>query len=73
MYKRIQEFSDSMEADVREKQLELLEPFQTKLLDAIKKIAKTNHYSYVFDISTLIYYAQSDDLTEKVKAELGIK
>jgi Skp family chaperone for outer membrane proteins len=73
MYKRIQEFSESMENDVRDKQLELLEPFQKKLLDAIKKIAKTSNYSYVFDISTLLFYAASDDLTDKVKAELGIK
>jgi len=72
MYKRIQEFSQSMEADMADKQLELLEPFQTKLLNTINKIAKTNNYNYVFDVSTLLFYAPSDDLTNKVKAELGI-
>jgi len=73
MYKRIQEFAESMEADVRDKQLELLEPFQKKLIDAIKKIAKANNYSYILDVSTLVFYSASDDLTDKVKAELGIK
>jgi len=73
MYKRIQEFAESMDTDVRDKQLELLEPFQTKLLDAIKKIAKAGNYSYVLDLSTLVFYSATDDLTEKVKAELGIK
>jgi outer membrane protein len=73
MYKRIQEFADSMDADVRDKQLELLEPFQKRLLDAIKKIAKTNNYSYILDISTLVFFSATDDLTDKVKAELGIK
>ena len=73
MYKRIQDFADSMDADVRDKQLELLEPFQTKLLNTIKKIAKANNYSYIFDTQTLIYYATGDDLTNKVKAELGIQ
>ncbi|MCL2290322.1 MAG: OmpH family outer membrane protein [Bacteroidetes bacterium] len=73
MIKRIQEFAQSMEMDVQDKQLELLEPFQTKLIDAIKKVAKANHYSYVFDISTLLFSSPSDDLTNKVKAELGIK
>jgi len=73
MYKRIQEFANSMETDIRDKKIELLEPFQTKLMDAIKKIAKINHYNYVFDVSTLIFYATSDDLTDKVKAELGMK
>jgi outer membrane protein len=73
MYKRIQEFSQATEAEIADKQLELLEPFQTKLLAAIKKIAKADNYNYIFDISTLLFYATSDDLTDKVKAELRIK
>ena len=73
MYKRIQEFSQASEAEIADKQLELLEPFQTKLLAAIKKIAKADNYNYIFDISTLLFYATSDDLTDKVKAELRIK
>jgi len=73
MYKRIQEFAQSMEVDVQDKQLELLEPFQLKLLEAIKKVAKANHYNYVFDISTVLFSSPNDDLTSKVKAELGIK
>ena len=73
MYKRIQEFSQATETEIADKQLELLEPFQTKLLAAIKKIAKADSYNYIFDISTLLFYATSDDLTDKVKAELGIK
>ena len=70
---RIREFSQSMEVDIQDKQLELLEPFQTKLLDAIKKVAKASNYNYVFDTSTLMFYSPTDDLTDKVKAELGIK
>jgi len=73
MHKRIMEFAQSMEVDIQDKQLELLEPFQTKLLDAIKKVAKANRYNYVFDTSTLMFYSPDDDLTDKVKAELGIK
>jgi len=73
MYKRMEEFARSMEVDLQDKQLELLEPFQKKLLDAIKKIAKANNYAYIFDISTLLFSSSSDDLTAKVKAELGIK
>jgi len=73
MLKRIREFAQSMEMDVQDKQLELLEPFQTKLIDAIKKVAKAHNYNYIFDISTLAFFAPYDDLTDKVKAELGIK
>jgi outer membrane protein len=73
MYKRIMEFKQSADVDIQDKQVELLEPFQTKLSDAIKKIAKENHYNYVFDTSVVLFYAPNDDLTDKVKAELGIK
>jgi len=73
IYKRIVEFKQSAEADLQDKQSELLEPFQNKLIEAIKKVAKADNYSYVFDISTLLFYASGDDLTSKVKAELGIK
>jgi len=73
IYKRIQEFSQSTETEIANKQLELLEPFQTKLLVAIKKVAKADSYNYVFDISTLLFSAPGDDLTDKVKTVLGIK
>jgi len=73
MLKRIQEFAQSMEADIQDKQLELLEPFKNRLLDAINKIAKAHNYTYIFDISTLMFSSPTDDLTAQVKAELGIK
>jgi outer membrane protein len=73
MYKRIQEFGQSAEIDLRDKQMELLEPFQEKLKEALKKVAKANGYNYIFDISTLLYKSPNDDLTDKVKAELGIR
>ncbi|MCL1851298.1 MAG: OmpH family outer membrane protein [Bacteroidetes bacterium] len=73
MYKRIMDFKQSADADIQDKQVELLEPYQNKLSDAIKKVAKANNYNYVFDISVLLFYAPGDDLTNKVKAELDIK
>jgi len=73
MVRRIQEFGQSMEVDIQDKQLELLEPFKDRLLDAINKVAKANRYTYVFDITTLMFSSPTDDLTAQVKAELGIK
>jgi Skp family chaperone for outer membrane proteins len=73
IYKRIQEFEQSAKADIQDKQIELLEPFQTKLTNAIKKVAKENNYNYVFDIATVLFSSASDDLTNKVKAVLDIK
>jgi outer membrane protein len=73
LYKRIEEFKHSANVDIQEKQKELLEPFQTKLHEAIKKVAKAESYNYIFDSSNLIFYAPTHDLTNQVKAELGIK
>lgn len=73
LYKRIQEFAASSESELQAKQVALLQPFQDKLLDAIKKVASNGNYTYVFDISTLAFHADSDDLTKAVKTFLGIK
>ena len=71
LYERIQEFASISEEDLQNKQLELLKPFQEKLLAAIKKVAEAGNYTYIFDISTLAFHGESDDLTEAVKKQLG--
>jgi len=73
LYKRIQDFAASMETDIHNKQVELLEPFQKQLLEAVSKVAKAGSYNYIFDISTLLFYAPNDDLTNQVKEQIGIK
>lgn len=73
LYARLQDFVSSSEVDMQRKQLELLQPFQDKLLAAIKKVAETNKYTYVFDVTMCAFHSDSDDLTNAVKTELGIK
>ncbi len=73
LYARLQEFASNSEQELQTKQLELLKPFQEKLLEAIKVVAKNGKYTYIFDISTLAFYADSDDLTKAVRVQLGIK
>ena len=73
LYTRLQDFVSSSEADMQRKQLELLQPFQDRLLAAIKKVAEANKYTYVFDVTLCAFHNDSDDLTTAVKAELGIK
>ena len=73
MYARLQEFASNSEQELQSKQLELLKPFQDNLLEAIKKVAENGKYTYVFDISTLAFSSDSDDLTAAVKTQLGIK
>ncbi len=73
MYQRIQEFSQSAEQNLQAKQLELLKPFQEKILNAIKEVGKEHSFTYIFDTSTLTYYEQGEDVSAKVKQKLGIK
>lgn len=73
LYKRIQEYSQSIESLVYEKQLEILKPLQDLLLEAIKDVAKEGNYTYIFDVNTLASSALGDDISEKVKIKLGIK
>ena len=72
MYQRLQKFSTDAEQAVAEKQDQLLEPIRVKVLAAIKEVAKENRYTYVFDVSTQLFNSESDDLTDKVKAKLGV-
>ena len=73
MYVRLQEFAAKSEQELQEKQMELLKPFQDNLMAAIKVVAENGKYTYVFDISTLAFYAESEDLTKAVRTQLGIK
>jgi len=51
-----------------------LGPIETKAFDAIQRVAKANGYTYVFDgsLGVLIVKPDSDDITNLVKADLGI-
>lgn len=73
LYQRLQDFVSTSEADIQKKQLELIKPFQDNLLATIKKVAETNKYTYIFDVTMCAFHTDSDDLTNAVRAELGIK
>lgn len=73
LYTRLQDFVSSSEMDIQNKQIELLKPFQDKLMDAIKKVAENGKYTYIFDITMCAYHADAEDITAAVKTELGIK
>lgn len=73
LYAKLQDFAETSETQLQERKIELFKPFQEKLKAAIEKVSAKGGYTYVFDISLLAYFSDSDDLTEAVKAELGIK
>ncbi len=69
---RILEFQENVQRDVEEQQYILLKPFHDKLQQAIDDVAKEKGYAYIFDTQILLY-SGGDDITDLVKAKLGIK
>ncbi len=75
MQQRAQDFQQNAEQDYQRFQAETMKPVIEKADAAIKKVAKANGFTYVFDISggILLYYSeQSTDILPLVKKELGI-
>ncbi|MBK9290929.1 MAG: OmpH family outer membrane protein [Bacteroidetes bacterium] len=73
---RIQDFQQNAEEEYADKRIELLKPIVDKIKKAIEDVGKEHNYTYIIDASTgvLLYTgANADDITDKVKAKLGIK
>ena len=73
---RIQQFETIATQELQTKRTELLRPILDKANGAIKNVAETNNFIYVFDISqgNPIYFSdQSVDILPLVKEKLGLK
>jgi outer membrane protein len=55
------------------KKEEILKPIREKMLKAIQDVAKEAGYGYVLYKEQAIVFPESEDITDKVKAKLGIK
>ena len=74
MEQRMQMFYQTVQKELQAKQVEYLQPVQTKLLEAINKVGAAQGCTYVMDKAGMLYIAPDAlDLTAAVKAELGIK
>ena len=73
LQQRISAFEESLQDIMQERQLELMTPFQDKILQAIQDVAKENGYAYIFDSKNLLYSEGGDDVSALVKKKLGIK
>ena len=71
---RIQEFSQSVQSELQQQQQTLMAPIYQKAQETVKDLAKQGGYVYVFDVSSLLYYddTQSTDLTPAARKALGI-
>lgn len=73
---RIVKLQGSSEEQLAQKQVELLKPLEEQVMGAIKGVATEKGFSYIFDASvgsSLLYYPPADDVTDLVKAKLGIQ
>lgn len=70
----IAKFQQEIQQKLVEKSETLLSPIREKIDQAIKDVAKEQGYTYIFDMSMgiLLYAEESADVSEFVKAKLGI-
>jgi len=72
---RIREFEATAQQDYQRMQGEMMQPIMEKADAAIKKVAKDNKFTYIFDISAggVVYFSETSvDILPLVKQELGI-
>ena len=70
----IAKYEQEMMQTVNKKREELLQPILDKINNIITEVAKENGYNMVLDSSSgvVLYADESDDITDKVKAKLGM-
>ncbi len=72
---KLNKFDQESQQRIMEKSEELLKPIRDKVQKAIDEVAKENGYEFIFDASMgfILYADEKTDISDKVKAKLGIK
>ncbi len=73
LYQKVQNWNQTSQQLLSEKQQTLLAPIRTKALGTIKEVAKENGYTYVFDAAAIIVSPTGDNIFPLVKKKLGLK
>lgn len=68
----IQQFESQMMSDLQTKRSELLEPIYDRVNTAIQEVAEEGNFTFIFDQQILLYGQDSQDVSELVKAKLGM-
>jgi outer membrane protein len=75
MQMRMQEFQETAQDKIRDKEQELLKPIVERAKKGISDVAKDGGYSYIFDSSPgspLLHKPDGDDVMKQVMKKLGI-
>lgn len=75
MATRIEEFQQSAQKQLQDREAELLKPIIDRAKKAIADVAKEGGYTYIFDAGTaaILYDEGGDDIMPLVKKKLGLK
>jgi outer membrane protein len=73
LYQKVQNWNQTSQQLLGEKQQTLLAPIRTKALATIKDVAKDNGYTYIFDAAAVIVSPPGDNILPLVKKKLGLK
>lgn len=74
LYTRYQNFMQTAQKDLQQQQESLMSPIQQKLIGAIQAVGGAGGYAGILDGGVLLYKGtQLEDVSAKVKAQLGIK
>ena len=69
---KLVEKAQQYEKDLLKKEDELTSPLYEKIRTAIKNVAAENGYTYIIDASSLLYADETDNITSRVRAKLGM-
>lgn len=71
---RLQEYNQSAQQQINQKQQELYQPVFAKLTATIGTVAKEKGYAYILDVAqrSVIYFDGGEDVNPAVKTKLGI-
>ena len=71
---RFQEFQQSAEIDIQQKQGELMLAITEKIKAAVAEVAKEEKYTYILESTGILWYAEeSEDVTPKIAKKLNLK
>ncbi len=72
---RVQEFQQTVQQELQQQQNQLMAPIYEKAQEAVKKLAKANNLTAVFDSTSALYFdeATTVDLTKDARKARNIK